>query len=212
VAKLDGVSPPLRVDPVDPEAKMFFAGDPARVATTKLWAAIAATRVGECPRALPLLRDYLHVEGDPPGRVAAVLALARCDAWDEALPLARTLAATNARHETLVTNLEWTRAVLDFSKRRQFASNDETPTATTADKALECSRAYTLLLDRRRAYHVLAEWEPTLLHDRAAATFYARAAWAAGEDDAARRALAAHLGPSDATPLLASWSRELGRD
>jgi hypothetical protein len=206
VALLDRVSPPLRVDAVDPEAKLFFDGDPHRVATTKLWASVTATRLGDCPRALALLHDYLHQQGDPPGRVSAVLVLARCREWDEALPLARALAATDARHETLVTNLEWARSVLGSGWLL------DAPAVTSADRALECSRAFTLLLDRGRAYRVLTEWEPALLRDRAAATFYARAAWAAGEDEAARRALAAHLAPSEATPLLASWSRELGRD
>jgi hypothetical protein len=101
----------------------------------------------------------------------------------------------------LVSNLETARSVL-------LDGED----VASALRALERSRAHTLLLDRGRAYRVLAPWEAVLVADRSAALFFARTAWAAGEDEAARRALAAHLGESESAPLLASWSRELGRD
>jgi hypothetical protein len=202
VARLDRVSPPIRIDASDSETKTFFAEDRLRQATAKIWAAVAASRLRNCRAASALAHEYLLEQGDTPGRVSAALVLARCEQWDEALPLARSLAASDARHEKLLTSLEWARGVLAPSRGQ----------AVSAEHALECSRAYTLLLDRGRAFQVLARWEAPLLADRDAAVFFARAAWAAGEDESARRALAAHLAPSESDPLLASWSVELGRD
>jgi hypothetical protein len=202
-ARLDRLSAPVRIDATDPEVKTFFEGDAARVATTRLWAGVTASRIGDCPSATSFVRDYLRDKGDVPGRVTAALALARCSEWTESLSLARSLAAADPRHETLVANLEWARAAL---------ASGAADAEVTVDRALERSRAHTLLLDRGHAYQVLAPFEANLAADRAAALFFARAAWAAGEDEAARRALAAHLGESEAAPLLAGWSRELGRD
>jgi hypothetical protein len=204
VARLDRLSVPIRIEPTDAEAKMFLEGDRARVATTRLWAGALASRLGDCDVATPLVREYLRNEGDPTGRVTAALVLGRCGEWTESLAVARSLAATDPRHQALVANLEWARGVLD--------TEPDASCAATAERALECSRAHTLLFDRGRAFRVLAPWETTLVGDRAAALFFARAAWAAGEDPAARRALAAHLAESESTPLLSSWSRELGRD
>jgi hypothetical protein len=68
-----------------------------------------------------------------------------------------------------------------------------------------------MLLNRGRAYAILLPWKDAILADREAAMFFARTAWAAGEDDAARGALSLHLSEAEQSALLDSWSRELGR-
>jgi hypothetical protein len=181
------------------EAKSFRQSDPSRMASLNLWAAAAASRLAECDFALPLARDGLPGTEDTNGRVSAALVLARCSAWDEALVVARGLEMQNASLAELRRNLEWARAV---------ASEDHSSLAG----ALRWSRAQTLLLNRGAAYRALVPWRTDILLDHDATVFFARTAWAAGEDAAARQALGTHLSEADAALLLASWSKDLGRN
>jgi len=206
VARID--RPPVRVavDSSATDAKNFREGDPGRVATMKLWAAIVHSRLDpHCdPRPLLLLRDSLSQIDELPSRVSAALVFARCaegrpTLWDDALALARSLSAVNPALSELLANLEWARS-----------ATSRYP--TTAEEALRWSRAQTLLINRGRAYDILLPWKDAILADPEATFFFARTAWAAGEDDEARRALSAHMNESEQSTLLASWSRELGRD
>jgi hypothetical protein len=165
----------------------------------KLWAAIAASRIERCDFALPMVRDYLPGTGDRAGRVSAAMVLARCSAWEEALQVAKQLELLDPALAELTHNVEWAEVVA-----REDHQNVE--------GALRWSRAQTLLLQRGQAYAALVPWQQAILSDAQASVFLARTAWAAGEDDVARRALATHLAEAEASTLLASWSRELGRE
>jgi hypothetical protein len=189
----------IDVDAGGAEAKSFRRTDPARLATMKLWAAIASSRLGQCDFAEPMVRAYLSAPGETPGRVSAALVLARCGAWDEALDVARSLDARSPIMGELAQNLDWARSI----DREDHAS---------LEGALRWSRAQTLLLDRGRAFAALVPWQREVLADRDAAIYYARTAWAAGRDESAREALASHMNEREAATLLASWSRELGRE
>jgi hypothetical protein len=125
--------------------------------------------------------------------------LARCSAWEEALRVAKQLELRDPALAELTHNVEWAEAVA-----REDHQNVE--------GALRWSRAQTLLLQRGQAYAALVPWQQAILSDAQASVFLARAAWATGEDDVARRALATHLAEAEATSLLATWSRELGRE
>src|SRR6185436_9452476 len=100
VARLD--RPPVRVaiDAAGGDAKTFRQGDPARMATTRLWAAIVHSRLDPHYDPSPLLRGSLSEIEELSSRVSAALVLARCAEgrpalWTEALSLARSLAAAN---------------------------------------------------------------------------------------------------------------------
>jgi hypothetical protein len=96
-------------------------------------------------------------------------------------------------------NLEWARAV---------AGEDH----ASLEGALRWSRAQTLLLNRGAAYVALVPWLAEILLDPDTTVFFARTAWAAGEDAAARQALGGRMSEADAALLLASWSKDLGRN
>jgi len=183
-----------------------FREDRTRVTTLALWTATVSSRIERCDLALSMARRYLAETGDAPGAptggrsdlVAASLVLARCAAWDEALDLARRLELENPDAAELGKNIAWARGV---------AAEDH----ASVEGALRLSRSRTLLLQRGRAFAALVPFRNELVADQQGAVFFARAAWAAGEDEAARQALGAHMSEPDVAPLLANWSRELGR-
>ena len=196
-ARLQRISIAIEADGA--EAKNFRQSDPSRVASLKLWAAVAASRLADCDFALPLARESLPGIEEINRRVSAALVLARCSAWEDALLVARGLETQDASLAELRRNLEWARSV---------AGEDYASLAG----ALRWSRAQTLLLNRGPAYVALVPWQADILLDPDATVFFARTAWAAGEDAAARQALGARMSEADAELLLASWSKDLGRN
>ncbi|MET0593073.1 MAG: hypothetical protein ABW133_10260 [Polyangiaceae bacterium] len=193
-------APPVRVafESRGGEAKNFRAGDPARMAEVELWRAIVASRLNRCDVARRGAARYLAETRTPTGRVSAVLALARCDAWDQALHAARALDLRQPPIAELVRNLE-SMATASVNDRYDL------------DSALEHARARTLVLDRGGAYRAIEPWRSTILTDERGTVFFARTAWAAGEDEAARSALATRFDPAQIDALLTAWSNELGR-
>jgi hypothetical protein len=197
-AQIDIEGTTLAIDAAGAEAHRFRE-DADRVAKTDLWAGIAASRAGECEEAASLVAGYLAVRGDPAGRISAVLALARCRLWDQATAAAVMLDARLPAARELVENIGWAKEVLQRPGGGIEAS-------------VERSRAATLVGDRAGAYAELLPHAAEVASDRQATLYFARVAWAAGEDSAARDALLRVLDGAEATRLLADWSRELGRD
>jgi hypothetical protein len=202
-ARIDIEPVHVAIDGAGNEAHNFRVGDPMRLSQAELWRAIVASRLGQCDVALAGARRFLAGNAreqrlrEPSGRVNAVLVLGRCGQIDEALAAAATLDAREPAIAELTKNLEWIRAL---------------PTGAPADldAALAASRARALLLDRGGAYRALVPWRDAIVADPRGAMFFARTAWAAGEDGAARSALS-HLPQQQADALLTAWSRELGR-
>ena len=69
-----------------------------------------------------------------------------------------------------------------------------------------------MLLNRAGALEVLLPYRDSLVKEPEGALQLARLAWSAGQDDIARGALSGHLPPDQSRDLLATWSRELGRE
>ena len=188
----------VAIDASGNEAHNFRSRDPQRLAQVELWRAIVASRLDRCEMAVSGVETYLERTEEPSGRISAVLVLGRCARFDRARRAANALDATQPAIAELVRNLAWIESMAD-------KGHDD------LDGAIGWSRARTLLLDRGGAYRVLVPFREAILADEHGALFFARTAWAAGEDEAARDALKAPLTPPEAESLLANWSRELGR-
>jgi len=188
----------LSIEAAGLDVRYFRKGDSTRVAMTKLWAALAATRTERCDKALPWVRDYLSESHDTSEHISASLVFGRCSQWEEALRVARGLDTTQPAIAELVQNLESIRTIAGRER-------------TQLEDALAWSRARTLLLDRGGAYQALVPWRDEIIANQQGALFFARTAWAAGEDEPARAALAFGVSPEQASDLLATWSRELDR-
>jgi hypothetical protein len=188
----------LSIDANGPEANNFRKGDKTRLAITYLWAAIAASRVEHCERAVRFTESYL--EGNEQfGRVSAAVVLGRCGRIAAATQLLQPLDPQDRAVAELLANLDWIERASRFDA------------GTDVDQAMRQSRARTLLLDRGGAYRALLARKDEIVADPQGALFFARTAWAAGEDEAALKALSARLGADERAELLAAWSRELGR-
>jgi hypothetical protein len=197
-AEFDAPTARIGFDADEHEAGNFRKGDAARMAEVELWRAIVAARLERCDVATRGARRYLDDSARRPGRIDAILVLARCDAVDEALAEARALDQGQPPIAELVHNLEWIAAL------PADASDD-------LDAALRRSRARTLLLDRGGAYRALEPHRAAITADERGAQFFARAAWAAGDDPSARQALSLRMSPNEVEALLRAWSTELGR-
>ena len=180
-------------------AAWLRATAPARFAGFQAIGARALARVGDCDGALALAREARSDLLEPASWTTAILVLARCEAWDEAIALTSKLPEGPARAE-LEANLRGSREALA-----------EIGDAKDIDAAIIRSRVGGMLLDRRRAFAALAEHEEALRADPQGAMYFARAAWAAGEDDAAVRALG-FLPSHERDAMLTVWSKELGRN
>jgi hypothetical protein len=198
-ARIDVDPVHVSVDAGGNEAHNFRRGDRSRLAQVGLWRAAVASRLDRCDAAVTAIRDYLVGTGEPSGRIEAVLVLGRCARWDEARAAASALDTTQPAIQELVRNLHW---IEENAARR----HDD------LDGALRWSRARTLLLDRGGAYRALLPWTEIIQTDDAGTMFFARTALAAGEDEAARRALGRRMPAGQVEQLLAEWSRELGRE
>lgn len=172
---------------------------PARFAGFQAIGARALARAGDCDGALTLAREARGGIADPGSRTTAILVLARCGAWDEALALTSELPEGPVREE-LVANLQRSRAALE-----------EIGEADDIEAAIIRSRVGAMLLDRKRAFTALAGHEDELLTNPQGALYFARTAWAAGEDEAAMKALARFVPEQERNAMLAAWSKELGR-
>jgi hypothetical protein len=189
----------VAIDAGGNEAQNFRGRDASRLAQVELWRALVAARLDRCEGATAGVRDYLARTAEPSGRVNAVLVLARCSQWGEARAAASALDATQPAIAELVRNLAW----IEGNAAR---GQDD------LDSALRWSRARTLLLDRGGAYRALVPWRDVILAEEDGTLFFARTAFAAGEDAAARSALAGRMGPAQAEELFAQWSQELGQE
>jgi len=181
------------------EAHNFRRGDASRLAQVELWRAALASRLGRCDTAVAGAREYLARTHEPSNRITAVLVLGRCAQWTEARVAAGALDVTQPAVAELLRNLAW-------------IEENAAPTQDDLDGALRWSRARTLLLDRGGAYRALVAWRDVIVAEREGALFLARTAFAAGEDEAARGALAGHFAPAETESLFVQWSHELGRD
>jgi hypothetical protein len=197
-ARIDIGAVQVAIEAAGNEAQNFRRRDPGRLAQVELWRAIVASRLDRCATAVNGAESYLAQTEEPSGRISAVLILGRCARWDRARAAANALDASAPPIAELVRNLAWIESIADKSR-------------DDLDGALAWSRARTLLLDRGGAYRALVPFQQTMVADLDGALFFARTAWAAGEDDAARAALGARLPPSEVEGALANWSRELGR-
>jgi len=189
----------VSIDAGGNEAYNFRRGDPSRMAQLELWRAVVASRLERCETATAAARGYLAKAREPSGRLQAVLVLGRCAQLAEARTAAGELDTSEPAIAELVRNLAW------IEENAGGAHED-------LDGALRWSRARTMLLDRGGAYRALVPWTDAILADEEGRLFFARTAWAAGEDEAARSALAGHMPPAQSEALLARWSRELGRE
>jgi hypothetical protein len=189
----------VTIDAGGTEASNFRRGDRSRFAQVALWRAVVASRLDRCETAVAGVRDYLARTGEPSGRIQAVLVLGRCARWDEARAAANALDVTQPAIAELLRNLAWIEA-------------NAAPEHADVEGALRWSRGRMLLLDRGGAYRALAPWRDLVLADEQGTLFFARTAFAAGEDEAARSALAGRMSTAQAEQLLAQWSRELGRE
>jgi hypothetical protein len=199
VAHIDVDPVHVSIDASGSEAHNFRHGDPARLAQVELWRGVLAARLDRCDTAFAGVRNYLARASEPSGRIHAVLALGRCGRWDEARAAASALDATQPAIAELVRNLAW------IEENASRALDD-------LDGALRWSRARTLLLDRGGAHRALVPWRDVIVSNGEGALFFARTAFAAGEDDEARRALDGRMDPARAEALLTEWARELGRE
>jgi len=197
-ARLDVNPVHVVIDAEGAAAHNFRHGEPSRLAQAELWRALVAARLDRCETAITGVRDYLTRTSEPSGRINAVLVLARCARWGEAREAAGALDEGQPAIAELVRNLAW----IEENAGRE---HDD------LDGALRSSRARTLLLDRGGAYRALMPWRDVISADADGALFFARTAFAAGEDDAARSALTKRLTTAQAEDLLAQWSLELGR-
>jgi len=188
----------VAIDAGGSEAQNFRQRDAPRLAQVELWRALVAARLDRCEGAIAGVRDYLARTAEPSGRVSAVLVLARCSQWGEARAATSALDATQPAIAELVRNLAW-------------IEGNAARVQDDLDSALRWSRARTLLLDRGGAYRALVPWRDVILAEEDGTLFFARTAFAAGEDAAARSALASRMAPAQAEELFAQWSRELGR-
>jgi hypothetical protein len=198
-ARLDVEPVHVTIDAGGSEAHNFRHGERSRLAQVELWRAAVASRLGRCDAAISGARDYLARTSEPTGRIEAVLVLGRCGEWDHARSAARELDATQPPIAELMRNLVWV---------EENAARDQ----SDLDGALRQSRARTLLLDRGGAYRALMPWRDIVVADPEGAMFFARTAFAAGEDGAARAALAGRMSPPQVEELLDRWARELGRE
>jgi hypothetical protein len=197
-ARIDVDPVHVSLDAGGSEAHNFRRGDVSRLAQVELWRAIVASRLDRCDTATAAARDYLARTDELSGRVNAVLVLGRCARWDEARAAANALDVTQPAIAELVRNLAWV-------EENTARGHDD------LEGALGWSRARTLLLDRGGAYRALVPWRDAILEDGEGMLFFARAAFAAGEDEAARSALRGRMTPAQSDELLALWARELGR-
>jgi hypothetical protein len=197
-ARLDVEPVHFAIDAAGSEAHNFRRSDPRRLEQVRLFRAIVASRIGRCDVAVDGARGYLAQTDVPAGRVDAILVLGRCGELDDALAAARALDTTQPAIAELAHNLAWMR---------------ETEGRLTDDLegALARARARGMVLDRGGAYQAILPWRDAILTDAQGAMFFARTAWAAGQDDAAREALG-RTAPAEADALLRIWSRELGRE
>jgi hypothetical protein len=197
-ARLDVEPVHVEIDAAGSEAHNFRRSDAKRLEQVRLWRAIVASRVDHCDVAVDGARAYLAQTDAPSGRVDAVLVLARCDQLGDALSAASALDSTQPAIAELTRNLTW-------------IQETEGRLPDDLDGALGRARARTLVLDRGGAYRALLPWRDDIVKDVRGAMFFARTAWAAGYDDAARSALSGKK-PGEADALLRTWSRELGRE
>jgi hypothetical protein len=198
-ARLDVDPVHVTIDAGGSEAHNFRGGERSRLSQVELWRAVVASRLGRCDAAIAGARDYLARTAEPAGRIDAVLVLGRCGQWDDARSAASELDATQPAIAELVRNLAW----IEEDAAREHSD---------LDGALRRSRARTLLLDRGGAYRALLPWRDIVVADPEGAMFFARTAFAAGEDGAARAALADRMPAPQVEELVARWARELGRE
>jgi hypothetical protein len=189
----------VAIDARGSEAYNFRRRDPKRLEQVRLWRAIVASRIGRCDVAVDGARGYLAQTEVPSGQVDAILVLGRCGQLDDALAAAKALDFAQPAIAELTHNLAWIKGT-------------EGRLTDDIDGALARARVQTLLLDRGGAYRALEPWRDAILAEDQGAMFFARTAWAAGHDDAARAALEGRTAPAEADALLRTWSRELGRD
>jgi hypothetical protein len=197
-ARIDVDPVHVTIDAGGNEAHNFRRVDPSRLAQVELWRALVASRLDRCDTAISAVHAYLARSAEPSDRIGAVLVLGRCAQWDEARAATAALDASQPAIAELVRNLAW---VQENAER----GHDD------LDGALRLSRARMLLLDRGGSYRALMLWRDVILADGEGRLFFARTAFAAGEDAAARSALAGRMAPAQAEELLARWARELGR-
>jgi len=197
-ARIDVDPVHVAIDASGTEAHNFRRRDRPRLAQVELWRAIVTARLDRCETAVSSAESYLAQTQEPSGRISAVLVLGRCARWGAARQAASALDEAQPPIAELVRNLAWIESIADKNR-------------DDLDGALTWSRARTLLLDRGGAYRALVPFRETILAEEEGALFFARTAWAAGEDEAARGALAARLAPSQIEAWLATWSRELDR-
>lgn len=172
---------------------------PGRFAGFQAMAGRVFARVGDCERALLLARAARDHFDEPSSKTTTALVLARCDAWDEAIEMAQKLPEGPPRAE-LEANLRASREALE-----------QVGDASDIDAALLRSRVAAMLLDRKGAYGALSVHEDELVAHPQGALYLARAAWAAGEDEVARRALLRWMPKEEREEMLAGWAKELGR-
>lgn len=198
-ARIDVDPVHVAIDAAGNEAHNFRGGSPARLAQVELWRAIVLSRLGRCDAAITGARDYLARTNEPSDRINAVLTLGRCARLEEARAAAGTLDVRQPPIAELVQNLAW------IEENAERGHDD-------LAGALRRSRARSLLLDRGGAYRALVPWRDVILTDEEGTLFFARTAFAAGEDDAAQSALAARKDSAQTEGLLTQWARELGRE
>lgn len=199
-ARLDAPSQTFVVDGSKLSAKWLREVAPGTFAGFQAVGARALARAARCDEALALAKDARVLLDDPAATTTTALVFARCGAWDDALALVTTLPEGPVRGE-LDANLRASREAL----ARLGEAHD-------IDSALLRSRIGAMLLDRRMAFTALRPHEDELVADPQGAVYFARAAWAAGEDDAAKQALLRWMPTEARDEQLTAWSRELGRN
>jgi hypothetical protein len=163
----------------------------------ELWSAIASSRLDRCEGVLPRLPQFADLPS-PSDRIALALTLGRCHREDEAMSVLLGLESSEPLAREIIHNLQWIKGIA-WEDRGALPA------------ALRWSRARTMLFDRGGAFRALVPFRETIVADRQGLVFFARTAWAAGEDAAARQALTAQFDPPQVDALLTTWSRELDR-